>query len=404
MNNPRRVDIYFQQFIDETTGLVGGGGIGTLISYLCPVFTAAGFQTTVYQCARQSFETAFGDCKVIGAVPHPGPKLPNEQVVARLCALAAARAAAEPRIELFAADYFSQRSANPLAIAMQNGLAWDAAIDLLTKKKLFRTRLGEKAFRLKRQYRGLGHFENCYNRVAVDLYFINWYRSFRGTVFPGRIWYNPNPAGEIAWDDSRARRADVDAPVRLIFARRLVPEKGTRLIAAVFADLLRLRPNIEIMIAGGGRDQQLFAEQFAGDKRVTVGSYAVQDTLAVHRNFDIAVIPSLCGEATCLSVVEAMAAGCAVVATNMGGMITQIIDGYNGRLCWPNQQSLLDAILWLSDHPAERLTMQRRGWEVARCAFGMAAWQARWQQIIREVVDGREQAAAALKHRAGARP
>ena len=105
------------------------------------------------------------------------------------------------------ADYFWSPNRNPLAIAVQQGLFWDAEIAQLTRKKLFRTRAGERMFRLSRQLRGVKRFENCYNRVAVDLYFVNWYRSFRGIKTTGRIWHNANPVPRVDWNSDRDRAA-----------------------------------------------------------------------------------------------------------------------------------------------------------------------------------------------------
>ena len=126
---------------------------------------------------------------------------------------------------------------------------------------------------------------------------------------------------------------------------------------------------------------------------MTITSYKVEDTLKVHQGHDIAVIPSICGEATCLSVLEAMAAGCAVIATNMGGTITEIIDGFNGLLCWPTEDSILESFLKLIDHPEERLCIQKRGWEIAQKSFGLERWRNRWKRIVEEVVSGKEEAA-----------
>ena len=389
---PTAVNIFFTQFLDDKTLAVGGGGVGTEIAHLCPSLTDAGFDVTVYQCADRDFESAFGDAKVIGASAYPGPGRPTERVVADL-RRHAARRGERRAVEIFMADIFSVPNRNPMAVAVQQGLAWDAAIELLTRKKLLRTRLGEKAFRFRRQLQGLRHFENCFNRVAVDLYFVNWYRSFRGPINRGRIWYNPNPAADNTWDCARETRANGSEPVRLLLARRLVPEKGTRIIADVFAELLSQRANVTITIAGAGPDREYLAGRFAGDGRVSLTTYEAADSIKVHGAHDIAVVPSMCGEGTSLTIAEAMAAGCAVVATNMGGTITQIIHSYNGMLAWPTKGSLLQSILFLVDHPAARLQMQRRACEVAGAAFGLRAWKERWLAIIEEIIQGEAEAA-----------
>lgn len=386
------VDIFFEQFLKEGGNGIGGGGIGTEISYLCPALAGAGYSVTVYQCAEKSFETEFGGVPVIAALPRPKIGLPTEVVVKRLRELAATRAAKGPRVEIFMADFFSEKNDNPLAIAVQQGLSWDADINLLTHKSYFRRGYGERVFRASRQLRGLKRFETCFNRVAVDLYFINWYRSFRGSKLRGRVYYNPNPAPDTQWTRSDAR----PDPIRIIFARRLVPEKGTGLAAEVLAELLQLRPNVRLTIAGEGAERERLASVLGKDSRVEFISYDASVSLEVHARHDIALVPSLCGEGTSLSIAEAMAAGCAVVATNMGGVITQIIDGYNGLLCWPNRQSILAALLDLIDHPDKLLTMQRRAHEVAKSAFGLSAWKRKWLEILDEVVRGEGVAQAQL--------
>ena len=391
-----RADIYFLQFLKDDAVSVGGGGIGTLISYLCPVLERKGFNVTVYQCAGRRFDATFGATKVVGIPGYPGPGRSNEAVVGGLREFAGREAGGKDRLEIFAADFFSVKNKNPLAIAVQNGLAWDAAIEHLTSNKIFHTSLGEKIYRYRCQERGLRRFETCFNRVAVDLYFINWYRSFRGTRLKGRIWYNPNPAPPAAWNATRESGGSGNTPLRIIFARRFVPEKGTRLIAQVFGSLLRLRPNVTITLAGEGPDRGFFSQKFAGEKRVSVTSYEIEDTLAIHAAHDIAVIPSLCGEATCLAVLEAMAAGCAVVATNLGGTITEIVDGYNGRLCWPTKESLLEALIDIIDSQELRIRFQKCGWEMSQHAFSMAGWQRRWIEIIDQVISGKGEAVRAL--------
>ncbi len=381
-----KADIYFIQFLKDDEVSVGGGGIGTLISHLCPLLESLGHEVVVYQCAGHAFESRYGNTRVVGIPGYPRWGMPNKRLVQLFRDVARKNSGTDERLEIFAADFFSVRNDNPLAICVQNGLAWDADIKLLTRKSVYYSAMGEKLFRYRCQLRGLRRFETCHNRVAVDLYFLNWYRSFRGPNVKGRLFYNPNPAPVAVWD-TRRENADGDLPVRIIFARRLVPEKGTRVIADVFKRLLTLRPNLQITLAGEGPDEGFLRDNFSGEKRVTVTSYKTEDALKIHLEHDIAVIPSLCGEATCLSVLEAMAAGCAVVATNMGGTITQIIDGFNGRLCEPDHGAILDALLRFIDFPEERLRMQKSGWEASQRAFSIKRWQERWGNILSEVAN-----------------
>ena len=392
------VDIYFDNFIREDGVEIGGGGIGTQLAFLCPLLDELGYTTTVYQSHPKHTQIKFKGATVIGVPDYPGPNRPTEEVVKHFRAIAKERTPHAERIEIFAADFFSIRNDNPLAISIMQGLSWDAPIEILTAKRMFRTAIGEKVLRFRKQLQGLEKFENCYNRVVADLSFLNWYRSFRGPQYEGKVLYNPNPAITTPWDTSRDSMSG-NAPVRIIFARRLVPEKGTRMAIEVFKEILLLYPNIEITIAGEGEDKPLLEQTFANEPRVIVAAYKTEEATEFHKHFDIAFVPSICGEATSFSILEAMSAGCAVVASNMFGIITEIIPMHNGVLCFPIKESLLQGMKYLIENPVERLKMQKNAWMVAQRSFSIEQWRNGWKVILEEVVEGREYARKCLRKR-----
>jgi len=394
-----KVDIYFTQFLKEDGSGIGGGGIGTQLAFLCPLLDRLGYETTVYQCHHKDFQTKFGKTTVIGIPDFPSIDRPTEEVVKHFRSIAKERSASSERIEIFGADFFSVRNNNPLAISIMQGLAWDAPIEILTAKKIFRTKLGENILRLRKQIQGIERFENCYNRVVADLTFLNWYRSFRGPSYEGKIWYNPNPAIKMQWNTSRDKKGNRRAPVRIIFARRLVPEKGTRLAIEVFKEILALYPNVEVTIAGEGEDKSLIAEKFSGDRRVTVTSYNTKKATEFHKGFDIALVPSVCGEATSFSILEAMSAGCAVVATNMFGIITEIMPMHNGVLCFPRKDSIIEGLKFLIENPGKRLEIQKNAWKSCQSTFTLAKWKERWTSILAEVINEKEHAQEQMKKR-----
>jgi glycosyltransferase involved in cell wall biosynthesis len=394
-----KFDIYFTDFLKANGEDVGGGGIGTQLAFLCPLLDRLGYDTTIYQCYHKRLETTFGKTVVIGIPDYPGPNRPTELVVKHFRSVAELRAKSSERIELFAADFFSVRNNNPLAISIMQGLSWDAPIDILTEKKIFRTKVGENILRLRKQIQGVERFENCYNRVVADLTFLNWYRSFRGPNYEGKVWYNPNPAIKVRWNASRDKKGNRKKPVRIIFARRLVPEKGTRLAIEVFEELLAHYPAIEVTIAGEGPDRSLFEQKFSGNPRVTITTYKTEEATEYHQDFDIALVPSVCGEATSFSILEAMSAGCAVVATNMAGIITEIISMHNGILCSPNKESLIEGVKFLLENPHKRLEIQKNAWESSQNGFTFNDWRERWKSILLEVVNEKETAEESLKKR-----
>ncbi len=394
-----KVDIYFTEFLKENGSDIGGGGIGTQLGFLCPLLDRLGYDTTVYQCYHKHFETKFGKTAVIGIPDYPGPNRPTKEVVKHFRSIAELHTKSSERIELFAADFFSVRNNNPLAISIMQGLWWDVPIQVLTEKKVFRTKVGENILRLRRQMQGVEYFENCNNRVVADLTFLNWYRSFRGPNYEGKVWYNPNPAIKVPWNASRDKKGNRKKPVRIIFARRLVPEKGTRLAIEVFKELLDLYPAIEVTIAGEGPDKSLFEQNFGSDPRVTITSYNAKEATEFHKDFDIALVPSVCGEATSFSILEAMSAGCAVVATNMFGIITEIMSMHNGVLCFPRKDSLIEGVKFLIDDPHKRLEIQKNAWKSCQNSFSLDEWRERWKSILLEVVNGKESTREQMKKR-----
>jgi glycosyltransferase involved in cell wall biosynthesis len=67
------------------------------------------------------------------------------------------------------------------------------------------------------------------------------------------------------------------------------------------------------------------------------------------------------------AILEGMAAGCAVVASDVGGIGEVVRDGWNGFLVKPGDpEKLAERIRWLLDRPRLREAIGRRAMESAR--------------------------------------
>ena len=124
---------------------------------------------------------------------------------------------------------------------------------------------------------------------------------------------------------------------------------------------------------------------FFSNDRVKFSKYAPDKTLSIHLQHDIAVVPSLASEGTSLSVAEAMATGCPVVATAVGGVTNMIISGYNGLLTMPNAASLIEGIEFLIQNPSTRRYIGMKAYETAKDAFSLERWEKSWQQVLRSI-------------------
>ena len=118
------------------------------------------------------------------------------------------------------------------------------------------------------------------------------------------------------------------------------------------ANLLRGR-NIRYKIVGSG-DEETKLKKMASDKnladRIEFVGYS-SDIPEQLKKFDIYVQPALYAGLS-NSVLEAMASGLPVIATDVGGTSEAIIDGKTGFLVPPkNQEAIAEKITYLIEHP-----------------------------------------------------
>ena len=146
----------------------------------------------------------------------------------------------------------------------------------------------------------------------------------------------------------------------LVSVGRLVGWKGTRIVLEAMAGL---RSNIRCVVVGSGPEEPtlraLASSLGIGDRVHFAGHVDHADLPRLLAQCDIFVQPSVGEEAFGISVVEAMACGLPVLASNNGGLPEIVIEGETGSLLAPGNVSIWrDAIATLA---ANRHLMQERG-------------------------------------------
>ncbi|MCC6003965.1 MAG: glycosyltransferase [Thermofilum sp.] len=102
---------------------------------------------------------------------------------------------------------------------------------------------------------------------------------------------------------------------------------------------------------------------------------------------DVVVVPSL-QEAWGLVATEAMACGKPVVASRVGGLPDQVIDGYNGFLVPPrDSKALADRILYLLENPSEARRMGLNGRRLAEERFDIEKRVDKIVKLYKELVE-----------------
>jgi glycosyltransferase involved in cell wall biosynthesis len=144
---------------------------------------------------------------------------------------------------------------------------------------------------------------------------------------------------------------------------RLAPIKNQILLIDSFAAFHGQYENAHLIIVGDGPERASL-EQRIRDLSLEASAHLVgtfDDTAPLYREFDIFVLCSR-AEGTSMSILESMASGVSVIATNVGGNPALLDNGSCGLLVpSENKNALVDALLRLATNETERATFARAG-------------------------------------------
>ena len=172
-------------------------------------------------------------------------------------------------------------------------------------------------------------------------------------------------ASPAAADRARAEFGIPQAAPLLVFVGRLAKEKDVPLLLDALA---ALPAEVRLLLVGEGPERAALEAHAArlglAGRAVFAGGQPHERVVAVLLASDLFVFPSQT-ETLGLAVVEAMAAGLAVVAVRGGASIDLVGDGDTGRLVAPEPGAFAGAVRDLLGDPSRRSEMGRRGRVVA---------------------------------------
>lgn len=178
----------------------------------------------------------------------------------------------------------------------------------------------------------------------------------------------------LASQDMRSRltQGHPDSPL-LLYVGRLSAEKEIERIKPV----LQAIPSARLALVGDGPNRQNLEKHFAGTPTHFVGYLQGLDLGAAFASADAFIFPSRT-ETLGLVLLEAMAAGCPVVAADSGGIPDIVTDGENGFLFDPSDDNgAIAATQRLFANPEEREALRRN----ARREAERWSWSAATQQL-----------------------
>lgn len=164
---------------------------------------------------------------------------------------------------------------------------------------------------------------------------------------------------------------------------RLVPQKGQRYLVEAAALVAATHPDVRFALVGDGplRDEimELARAHGIADKIVITGIRT--DVPHILAASDVFVLSSM-WEGMPLSLLEAMAAGCPAVATDVGGVAEVLKHGEVGLMVPPaDPAALAAAITDYLDHPDRARKMASAAQAFAEQEYGMETMIRKWEAV-----------------------
>ena len=197
------------------------------------------------------------------------------------------------------------------------------------------------------------------------------------TVFNGlsEACADPEPAAVAAL----AERLGVTGRPVVLTGGRIDRLKGGLELVEAMAAVVRHVPDVVLLLVGDAlpgffEEMSALADRngLGSERLVHTGWLSGGELQAAYGLADVVVSPSLCFESFGLVNLEAMAAGCPVVASMWGGPSDVVVDGETGFLVNPLQTAVLaDRLRRLLQDPAVASRMGAAGRRRVRDVFGL---------------------------------
>jgi phosphatidylinositol alpha-mannosyltransferase len=212
-------------------------------------------------------------------------------------------------------------------------------------------------------------------------------REWVSRLFPGEYIIIPNGIDVQHFGDPNLQPIEkyADGRPNILFVGRLEERKGFRFLMRAFPYVVEAFPEARLIVVGAydKEDKEPFV-RYARMHRLSsvrfVGRVSSEDMPRYYKTCDVFCAPSTGFESFGIVLLEAMAAGKPIVASNIPGYRSVLEHGQEGLLVNPeSEQALADALAHLLGDPDLRREMGQRGREKAQ--------RYDWPIIARELID-----------------
>lgn len=367
--------LVYRHFYDQKQQQLHLGGIENYLLQLARLLQSEGQRCVVVQSAESDFSTLYQGIEVVGV--NCRSYRGNRKKLA-LFQYISSKFNDNTDSIIFGTDSYYVQNNYRRSIAIQHGISWDKPKSRGSFFGFIKSLLNHQKY--------LGYIRHCRNLVCVDHNFVNWYRTYRS--FPVntlvRVIMNFS-VGSISQQELAEKWQQPLLQPKLLIARRFVDYRGVHLAIAVVQKLVLKYPKLQVTFAGEGPLESDIRLAFAGQPQVQIRRYQSENALDIHYQHDLVLLPSIGSEGSSLSLAEAMAAGCAVVSTNVGGLSNMILDQFNGLMGMPDADALAAQLDYCLQNPAEAKRLAVQAHATAARSLSLARWQQDWRQYFIEV-------------------
>jgi glycosyltransferase involved in cell wall biosynthesis len=171
------------------------------------------------------------------------------------------------------------------------------------------------------------------------------------------------------------------------FVGRLNVQKGVKYMLEGFKSVAEKFKNVHLVIAGTGELENMlkeFTTEYKLEKRIHLLGFR-KDIPDLMRTFDIFLLPSL-WEGFGIVLIEALAAGKPIVATNTSSIPEIVEDGRNGILVPPeNSEAISDALTRLISEPELKTKFGKEGQKIVQEKFTTERMINNYEKIFSEM-------------------
>lgn len=187
-----------------------------------------------------------------------------------------------------------------------------------------------------------------------------------------------------------AEPAELPEGRRILFVNRLDPRKGFRVMVEAFGRVVERHPEALLVVAGDGSEREALRDlaPSARERVVMLGAVPHGDLPPYHAASEVFCAPAVGRESFGIVLVEAMAAGLPVVASDIPGYREVVRDGVDGLLVPPRDPAALaDAVSRLLADPGLAATYAEAG-RARAPRYSWDAVAAEIEEVYAEAVDG----------------